>query len=131
MQQLLAAALLPGSALQLTTGFKSGRSTDASSQPGWLARQHKAGPGKAKTASQAGGDVSKAGASDQDGADMDARHAPGPPSSKLFVGNISCQVTEAHVQQLFSACGKVTSVKVGRTCCLLGRCCRVCLRACC
>lgn len=43
---------------------------------------------------------------------MDPRHAPGPPSNKLFVGNINSKVTEVELRQLIQGCGTITSVKV-------------------
>jgi hypothetical protein len=44
---------------------------------------------------------------------MDPRHAPGPPSNKLFVGNINSKVTEVELRELMGPCGEITSVKVG------------------
>ncbi len=38
------------------------------------------------------------------------------PSSRVFVGNLRCQITEVELGRLFAACGRVRSIKV-RCCC--------------
>ncbi len=71
------------------------------------ARRASVSPLAAGTSSAGSGEL---GEECEDG--VDPRHAPGPPSNKLFVGNINSKVTEVELRQLMQGCGTITSVKV-------------------